>query len=172
MQGDGDAAARVRAAVDRHQRQLMAYAVSIVRDVELARDLVQEAFLRLCRHADEVPPARIAPWLFKVCRNLCFDTLRKDGRVVSIDAASTEHVAAPARGDVENFGVALAAIEALPANQREVIKLKFLHELSYREIADVKELSVANVGYLIHMGLRAVRRTLRVSPLPVMEVTP
>lgn len=171
MQSQPDGSSRVRTAVETYEGSLVAYANGLVRNVDVARDLVQETFLRLCRHIDVVGDERIAPWLFKVCRNVCFDNLRKDGRVVPMDTAATEHLLAPASADVEDFGAALTAIEALPANQREVLKLKFLHDLSYREIAEITELSVSNVGYLIHVGLRAVRRTLRVKPLPIMEVS-
>ena len=48
-------------------------------------------------------------------------------------------------------------ISRLPEKQREVIRLKFQQSLSYREIAEVMKLSESNVGYLIHMGIKALR---------------
>jgi RNA polymerase sigma-70 factor (ECF subfamily) len=57
----------------------------------------------------------------------------------------------------------LRALSGLPANQREVLRLKFQHGLSYREIAGVTELSVTNVGFLIHSGLKSLRARLGVS---------
>ena len=55
-------------------------------------------------------------------------------------------------------------LDALSPNQREVIRLKFQNDLSYREIADVTKLSVTNVGFLIHTGLKKLRALLREQP--------
>lgn len=169
MGRSSDKATRLRSAVERHERHLVAYARQLVRDPERARDLVQECFLRLCRQVDDVPEAQLAPWLFKVCRNLCFDELRKAGRMTTLDTPATERLTAPGPRETEDLDAALALIDGLPANQREVLQLKFLHELSYREIAEVTELSVSNVGYLIHVGLKAVRRGLARRPAPALS---
>jgi RNA polymerase sigma factor (sigma-70 family) len=48
----------------------------------------------------------------------------------------------------------------LPENQREVIRLKFQDGLSYREIATVTGLSVSNVGFLIHRGVKTLRKQM------------
>lgn len=58
-------------------------------------------------------------------------------------------------------------LAALPPNQREVIRLKFQHQLSYQEIAQVTSLSVTNVGFLLHTALRTLRsRMERIERLP------
>jgi RNA polymerase sigma-70 factor (ECF subfamily) len=54
----------------------------------------------------------------------------------------------------------LDLLATLPANQQEVVRLKFQSGLSYKEIAAVTELSVSNVGYLIHVALQALRKGL------------
>ena len=51
-------------------------------------------------------------------------------------------------------------VEDLPHNQREVIRLKFQDGLSYREISRITELSVSNVGYLIHTAIRRLRNEM------------
>lgn len=61
----------------------------------------------------------------------------------------------------------LRELSGLPENQREVLRLKFQHGLSYREIAGVTELSVSNVGFLIHRGLKSLRERLVASGLNV-----
>ena len=52
----------------------------------------------------------------------------------------------------------LQKLAELPARQAEVIRLKFQHHLSYREIAAVTALSESNVGVLIHTGIQTLRR--------------
>ena len=57
----------------------------------------------------------------------------------------------------------LEFVEKLTENQREVVRLKFQHGLSYKEIAAVTELSVSNVGYLIHTAIKKLRAELGVT---------
>jgi len=54
----------------------------------------------------------------------------------------------------------------LPENQQEVVRLKFQNGLSYREISRVTELSVSNVGYLIHVAIRKIRQEFQVDAQP------
>lgn len=54
----------------------------------------------------------------------------------------------------------LRLLNALPANQRDVIRLKFQNGFSYREISRISGHSVTNVGYLIHTGLKTIRAQL------------
>ena len=73
------------------------------------------------------------------------------------------HMTAPDRSPAENVmqqdseQLIPALLQRLPAAQQEVIRLKFQQSLSYREIARITELSESNVGYLIHMGIKALR---------------
>ena len=58
----------------------------------------------------------------------------------------------------------LELLEALPANQREVVRLKFQNGFSYQEISRISGHSVSNVGYLIHAGIKALRVQLFARP--------
>ena len=51
-------------------------------------------------------------------------------------------------------------LDALPTNQREVIRLKFQNGFSYQEISRISGHSVSNVGYLIHAGMKTLRGRL------------
>jgi RNA polymerase sigma-70 factor (ECF subfamily) len=55
---------------------------------------------------------------------------------------------------------ALGMLATLPANQREVVELRFRHGLSYAEIAAVTGLTSTNVGFLLHVGLKSLRARL------------
>jgi RNA polymerase sigma-70 factor (ECF subfamily) len=48
----------------------------------------------------------------------------------------------------------------LPANQQEVVRLKFQNSLSYKEISAITGLSVTNVGYLLHTAIQTLRGKL------------
>ena len=51
-------------------------------------------------------------------------------------------------------------LQLLPPNQQEVIRLKFQHGLSYKEISAVTGLSVSNVGYLLHVAIKRLRELM------------
>lgn len=70
----------------------------------------------------------------------------------------------------ETTSQVMQLIEELPANQREVLQLKFQAGLSYKEISQVTDLSVSNVGFLLHIALKTIRQRLKaesdVAPKP------
>ena len=53
-------------------------------------------------------------------------------------------------------------LDGLPTKQREVLRLKFQGGMSYKEIAGALDLSVSNVGFLLHSGLKRLRKSLAV----------
>lgn len=52
-------------------------------------------------------------------------------------------------------------LDRLPDNQQEVIRLKFQNDLSYREISEITGLSVSNVGFLLHVGIKRLREIMK-----------
>ena len=71
---------------------------------------------------------------------------------------SSNVLSAPQRVEnQETISRALKAMETLPDHQQEVLRLKFHDELSYKEIATVTGLTVGNIGFLIHTGLKHIR---------------
>lgn len=158
-----DAASFVRDTLAQHEAALMRYATSITGDVERARDVVQETFVRLWQADREQLGEHVAPWLFTVCRNRALDVARKEGRMQPVGAVAMD-VAADA-GETplaqtlkkEAASRVISGIDGLPQNQREVVRLKFQAGLSYKEISAVTGLTVSNVGYLLHHAIKALR---------------
>jgi|SRR5579864_6501801 len=156
----------VRTAVSRFEAPLTLYAARLLGDADRARDVVQETFLRLCGQEQSRVADRLAEWLFTVCRNRALDVLRKERRMTRLSEEQIELRTSPEPGPpdlvehAESAAQVLRLMEALPANQREVIRLKFQNGFSYREISRISGHSVTNVGYLIHTGLRTIRTQL------------
>jgi RNA polymerase sigma-70 factor (ECF subfamily) len=157
----------VRAAVRRYERPLVAYAAHLTGNLDQARDVVQETFVRLCG-ADraEVEP-RLAAWLFTVTRNGAIDLRRKQKRMRLVEddepfaamvAGQTPPDLVAERGD--SLSAVLDAIATLPPVQQEAVRLKFQHGLSYKEIGAVLNLTATNVGFILHTALKAVRARL------------
>ena len=153
----------IQEVVARYERPLCQYAFRLTGNFESARDAVQDVFLKLWR-AEVLEDERTAPWLFRVCRNRCIDMLRKDKPMQTLTEAQAAAVPAPGRSPAEeaslreSASLLLRKLAELPANQAEVIRLKFQQQMSYREIAAVTSLSETNVGYLIHVGIQTLRR--------------
>ena len=181
------------ALLDRYERPLVRYACSIVGDLDSARDVVQETFIKLAqgelrnaecgmRNGDkpsEIPHSAFAAphleaWLFTVTRNRALDHLRKHRRIIPMELPDDRPCAAPGPAATlerrESAASLFSLLDALSPNQREVIRLKFQNDLSYREIADVTQLSVTNVGFLLHTGLKKLRALLREQPLPDFDL--
>ena len=156
----------VRSILDAHEGPLTRYAARITGDVDLARDVVQEVFLRLCSQEPSEVNGRMPQWLFTVCRNRALDVRRKERRMKTVEVAAVE---APEGGRNDPSGTAegrethsrvLSLLATLPDNQQEVVRLRFQNGLSYKNIAEVTNLSVTNVGYLIHTAIKTVRERL------------
>ncbi len=109
---------------------------------------------------------RVAQWLFTVCRNRALDLRRKENRMRRLDEAtvasyeSGDPAPAAALEARETASRALQLLATLPDNQQEVLRLKFQGGLSYKEIASVLDLTVGNVGFLIHTGLKTIREQM------------
>lgn len=159
----------INSVVEQYERPLVRYAAQITGDLERGRDVAQDTFLRLCKQDREQLDGHLVEWLYTVCRNRALDVRRKESRMKTMTAEQTlaeasrdtdQTVAAEQRDTTARV---LEFVGQLTENQREVVRLKFQHGLSYKEIAAVTELSVSNVGYLIHTAIKKLRTELGVT---------
>jgi RNA polymerase sigma factor (sigma-70 family) len=120
-----------------------------------AEDLVQESYLRAFRAFDtfqgkDDQAGRV--WLMSVVRNTCFTWLRKKGVQPAVEFDEQMHTAPDPSPDAESLILNQAALgslhgclEELPPEFREVIVLRELEELSYKEISDIARVPVGTV---------------------------
>jgi RNA polymerase sigma-70 factor (ECF subfamily) len=153
----------IEKAVEEHESALIGYAKTFVHDLDRARDVVQDTFIRLCKQDPEKLGEHLRSWLFTVCRNRCLDVLRKDRRIEPIDELRWEKIAGNEPSpdqqaeDDDRLANVMRYMDRLPKNQREVILLKFQQGMSYGEIQTVTGLTQGNIGFLIHTGLKRLR---------------
>lgn len=180
--------AELRSLLDRYERPLVRYARGILGELESARDVVQETFIKWieCRahntdlESAEARAAHTEAWLFTVCRNRAIDYQRKQSRIVPMNPLAPERPSeepgpAAALENRELAGSLVGYLEMLSINQQEVIRLKFQNDLSYKEIADITNLSVTNVGFLLHTALKKLRSLMEELPpnhfeLPIRQM--
>ncbi len=147
------------------QRPLLGYATHLMGDADRAGDVVQDTFVRLCTQPRDQIESHVRQWLYAVCRNRALDVLKKENRMKTLD----DHAASPTspEGDPQRVAErrdtadqADSLMDGLPARQQEVIRLKVEGGLSYQEISRLTGLSISNVGYLLHTGLKSIRTRL------------
>lgn len=165
----------VVAAARRYERPLTFYVRRLLGDWgdRRAQDVVQEAFLRLCQQERSAVEPNLAPWLFTVCRRLALDVLRKENRMTAL--SETVDLPSQRRGPdelVETDDLSRAVLERLatfPPHQQEAVRLKFLQQFSYREIAQIMDLTESHVGVLIHTAVKKLRQAFADRMQPAME---
>ncbi len=145
---------------------LLAYALRLLDDMALAEDIVQEAFLRLHARFNEVREPR--HWLYRTVHNQALNHRRNTRKIIPLDPPADP--SAPSRPELpdplplpdeqiarlESIGLVRLSLESLDQRSRELVRLKFNENLSYKDISARTGLTVGNVGYILHHALKAV----------------
>ena len=158
----------LQATFERLERPLIAYAMRLLSgNVDVARDCVQESFLRLCRESRSHVEGHVDAWLFKTCRNRAMDHHRQEARMMidsnsSALATATASTTEPAgylaqREEREQLHVQIAR---LPTREQEVLSLRLGQGLSYKQIAEITDMSVSHVGVMLHEAVTKLRTAL------------
>lgn len=159
----GDKAA-FRRLVERHQRRAFAIALSLVRDENDARELVQDAFLRVYKGLGTFQGgSSFFTWLYRIITNLSIDLIRKPGRqlvelepsrVDAEDARDSEYPLVARIDGADPVDVVRrreiaarlkTALDALPPYHRGVIVMREIEGLSYEEMAQAMNVSKGTI---------------------------
>ena len=132
-----------------------------------AEDLVQEAYLRAFRSFETFQGQDGRAWLLTVVRNTCFTWLKKKGDQSTVEFDEQMHSAAGESLDIESqllneaaLGSLNDCLAALPLEFREVIILRELEELSYKEISDIARVPVGTVMSRLARGRKRLQQCL------------
>ena len=149
-----------------------AYALArwLTRNDADAADVVQEACLRAFRYFDSYREGDAKSWILKIVRRACYDWIERnrpaevvpletdadpEGAVNSAPAALDANALLESRSDLRHLD---RLIEALPPPLREAIVLRELHELDYRQIAEVTGVPIGTVMSRLHRARATLRR--------------
>jgi len=145
---------------------LLIYARRLLGDPGTSEDVVQEAFMKL--HSQFHLVRKPQPWLYRTVHNLAVDHQRRSGRLVSIepdprdpdapinDPCDSQPMPDEQIARWEGIGLVRLVLETLDERSRNLIRLRFHEDLSYKEIAERTGLTTGHVGYILHHALKAM----------------
>ena len=161
--------------IDRHNRRVRDYIRMMVKDPDLADDILQETFIKVVRVIDEgryVDSGKFLSWVLRIAHNQVIDHFRQQTQQKQIteadagyDVLGTLRFAEPTVED-RLIGEQIAAdlralIEELPAEQREVVKLRYYANLTFKEIAEQTDVSVNTALGRMRYALINLRRMIQ-----------
>ena len=163
---DGEADA-FEALYRRHRDWVVNLAHRFTGDRDLALDVMQEAFLYLLRKFPGFRlTANLKTFLYPAVRNLSIAARRKSERYQATAAELAIIESTPAADQARSDGHELAAVlGSLSDEQREVLRLRFVDELSLNEIAGAMNIPLGTVKSRLHHGLETLRRDERTKDL-------
>jgi RNA polymerase sigma-70 factor (ECF subfamily) len=162
-----------RALYDRYGNLVYSAALRVVRDAQIAEDMVQEIFLRIWRKPESyvAQRGRFVTWLTSVTRNRAVDEVRSRGRRFRHETASPEEqereLPASEQDDPaltaelsDQRRLIIAALTQIPAEQREIIELAYFGGLTQQEIAERLSQPLGTVKTRIRLGMQKLRAAL------------
>jgi RNA polymerase sigma-70 factor (ECF subfamily) len=155
------------ALVRRHEQRSFWAAYKIVGDSEAARDVAQEAFVRVWRALDRFDfSMAFSTWLYRITVNLAIDHLRRNKRHKGVDIDAFRDGVADPRGDQapdhrqdsrETARIVRQVLETLDEKYRTVLILRDLEGLSSKQISDITCIAHATVRWRLHVARKQFR---------------
>ena len=172
LSGDRNAISRL---IERHSRRVRDYINMMVKDRDVAEDIFQEAFIKAVRVIDEgrySDNGKFLSWILRIAHNQVIDHFRaqrQDKSVTESDAGyDVLGTLRFAEGTVEDSMVSAqierdvrALVEQLPAEQREVVMLRYFSGLSFKDIAEQTDVSINTALGRMRYALINLRRMIK-----------
>jgi RNA polymerase sigma-70 factor (ECF subfamily) len=163
---------------DRYRHLVFRTALSITNDPESAADLLQDVFLRLFRFAHRIDPERpIQPWLYRMTANLSYTWIKRNkqglrilnemAEIVSRERKPSPHIIAERD---EEWHKVREAIASLPLQQRIVVVLYYVNDLSMNEISEILEIPIGTVKSRLHYARIELKKKLGIHREQLREV--
>lgn len=166
-----------RELVENYQDMVINVCNRFVHSREDAMDISQEVFIKAYRSVDQFRgQARLSTWLYRIAVNKSLNFLRDKKRkniFNSLDLLFDRQKDNPADqmkdndADVtekmeknEKMDILYQALDSLPKKQRVAVTLNKLEELSYKEVAEIMDVSVSETGVLINRGKKALQKKM------------
>ncbi len=165
--------------IDRHSKRVRDYIYAMVKDRDVADDIFQETFIKVVRVIDEgryTDNGKFLSWVLRIAHNQVIDYFRVNKQQQNISESDAGYdllnnrkfaeatvedklVAGQIEADVRRL------VEALPDEQREVVKMRYYGGLSFKEIADQTEVSINTALGRMRYALINLRKMIKENQL-------
>lgn len=161
--------------LSRNQEKLFTYILFVVRDREMANDMLQETFFKVVSRLQQgkyIANGKFSAWLMRIAHNVIMDWYRQQRAQNIVDA--------PKENDLSNVGSTLLEssregelvnnqvmedvrrmMSHLPASQREVVFMRFYQQMSFKEIAEATGVSINTALGRMRYAILNLRRMTR-----------
>ncbi len=152
---------------DQHHKRVRNFILASVRDEWAADDLTEETFIRVQKNLNTLKDSsKLASWIFRIAHNLCQDHFRLKGassNKYELNEGKDVFKEAMIQKRLEQREMSSCVqdvVSLLPESFRSVITLFDIAELSHREIAEILEISIANVKVRLYRARKELRALL------------
>jgi RNA polymerase sigma-70 factor (ECF subfamily) len=169
----------------RHKDRIFRYINSKVRDSDLANDIFQDAFMKVIttmKSGNYNEEGKFLPWLMRIAHNLVIDHFRKTNKVRFLSESRTIseefNIFHKLSNDDKNFldSTCSAELESqmvelldhLPTMQREIVQMRIFQDLSFKEIAEMEDISINTALGRMRYALINLRKLIETNRI-VME---
>jgi RNA polymerase sigma-70 factor (ECF subfamily) len=149
----------------RHQNEIYAYLLRMLRDTELAADLTQDAFIKAYRAYDALQkPENARAWLYQIAHRVALDDLRRRRIIRFVPLVGEARTTTPSAEhmvmDARLSGELQRALERIPPRQRSALLLAELHDLTGTELAATLGVSHVAARALLTRARESLRQAL------------
>lgn len=172
LSGDQNAISQL---IERHRKRVSDYIYMMVRDRDVADDIFQETFIKVVRFLDEgryTDTGKFLSWVLRIAHNQVIDHFRQtkqqnkiteseagydllNNRKFSDSTVEDKLISEQIESDLRKL------VEALPAEQSEVVKMRYFSGLSFKEIAEQTDVSINTALGRMRYALINLRKMIR-----------
>lgn len=155
---DGDESA-LSILLDKHQTQIFHYILSKIKNREAANDIFQDTFIKVIKtlkSGNYNEEGKFLPWVMRISHNLVIDFFRRESKVRMISESSSLSDEFNVFSLMKDEGLNVeqqitkdemesqvsSFIQYLPESQREILMMRIYQDMSFKEIADLKDISI------------------------------
>lgn len=171
--------------LNRHKRKIFSSIMVVVKNKALAEDIFQDTFFKVIqtlKRGQYSEEGKFLPWVIRIARNLIIDHFRRIKKMPPVpvyvneegEEVSVFNTLASEEKEPDNFDEAAkfkksmrSIINELPADQREVVIMRTYYDMSFKEIADVTNVSINTALGRMRYGLLNLKKLIEERNLEV-----
>jgi len=164
--------------IKRHKQRIYSLIYSKVLDREVTEDIFQDTFIKVIntlKKGNYSETGKFLPWVLRIAHNLCIDYFRKNNRLPlfkNSDDFDIFSVIADSKLNIESsiikeqiYDDTIKLLDSLPKEQREVLEMRFYKQMSFKEIAENKDISINTALGRMRYALINIRKVINTNKI-------